>query len=160
MIYGYCRVSTKGQAKDGNSLEAQEKAILERYTDAKIYTEAYTGTTTNRPVFTEIIENLTENDMLVVAKLDRLARNTVEGIQIVQQIFAKMCIRDRAYAAKSMKIPYTSLLEWLKGLRGISQRNAGKIRNFLKGKYVIDVDTVVNYLLMQKEQEDFDLTEK
>lgn len=44
MIYGYCRVSTKGQAKDGNSLEAQEKAILERYTDAKIYTEAYTGT--------------------------------------------------------------------------------------------------------------------
>ena len=24
MIYGYGRVSTKGQAKDGNSLEAQE----------------------------------------------------------------------------------------------------------------------------------------
>ena len=89
MIYGYCRVSTKGQAKDGNSLEAQEKAILERYADAKIYTEAYTGTTTNRPVFTEIIDNLKENDMLVVAKLDRLARNTVEGIQIVQQIFVK-----------------------------------------------------------------------
>ena len=58
MIYGYCRVSTKGQAKDGNSLEAQEKAILERYADAQIYTEAYTGTTTNRPVFTEIIDNL------------------------------------------------------------------------------------------------------
>lgn len=65
-----------------------------------------------------------------------------------------------AYAAKSMKIPYTNLLEWSKGLRGISQRNAGKIRNFLKGKYAIDVDTVVNYLLMQKEQEEFDLTEK
>ena len=65
-----------------------------------------------------------------------------------------------AYAAKSTSIPYTNLLEWSKGLRGISQRNAGKIRNFLKGKYVIDVDTVVNYLLMQKEQEDFDLTEK
>ena len=25
MIYGYCRVSTKGQAKDGNSLDAQEQ---------------------------------------------------------------------------------------------------------------------------------------
>lgn len=24
MIYGYCRVSTKGQAKDGNSLETQQ----------------------------------------------------------------------------------------------------------------------------------------
>ena len=28
MIYGYARVSTKGQAKDGNSLEAQEIALL------------------------------------------------------------------------------------------------------------------------------------
>ena len=27
MIYGYTRVSTKGQARDGNSLEAQEKAF-------------------------------------------------------------------------------------------------------------------------------------
>lgn len=27
MIYGYGRVSTKGQAKDGNSLEAQELGI-------------------------------------------------------------------------------------------------------------------------------------
>lgn len=27
MIYGYARVSTKGQAKDGNSLEAQENAL-------------------------------------------------------------------------------------------------------------------------------------
>lgn len=89
MVIGYCRVSTKQQAKDGNSLEAQEKAILERYADARIYREAYTGTTTSRPVFTEIIDNLRANDMLVVAKLDRLARNTVEGIQIVQQIFEK-----------------------------------------------------------------------
>ena len=89
MIYGYCRVSTKGQAKDGNSLEAQEKAIIERYKDAQIHTEAYTGTTTNRPVFSKLIESMQENDMLVVAKLDRLARNTVEGIQIVQEIFKK-----------------------------------------------------------------------
>lgn len=29
MIYGYGRVSTKGQAKDGNSLEAQERLLKE-----------------------------------------------------------------------------------------------------------------------------------
>ena len=29
MIYGYSRVSTKGQAKDGNSIEVQEKALKE-----------------------------------------------------------------------------------------------------------------------------------
>ena len=36
MIYGYCRVSTKGQAKDGNSLDAQEQEILSKYSDAHI----------------------------------------------------------------------------------------------------------------------------
>lgn len=89
MIFGYARVSTKGQAKDGNSLEAQEKEILERYENAKIYKEAYTGTTTDRPIFNDIINQIKENDMIVVTKLDRLARNTVEGIQIVKEIFKK-----------------------------------------------------------------------
>ena len=89
MVYGYCRVSTKGQASDGNSLEAQEKEILAKYENAIVYKEAYTGTTTDRPVFKEIVSKLKQNDMLVVAKLDRLARNTVEGIEIVKEIFKK-----------------------------------------------------------------------
>lgn len=29
MLYGYGRVSTKGQAKSGNSLEAQERLLKE-----------------------------------------------------------------------------------------------------------------------------------
>ena len=64
MIYGYCRVSTKGQAKDGNSLDAQEQEILSKYSDAHIYKEAYTGTTTDRPVFNEVIQQMQENDLL------------------------------------------------------------------------------------------------
>ena len=91
MIYGYCRVSTKGQAKDGNSLDAQEQEILSKYSDAHIYKEAYTGTTTDRPVFNEVIRQMQENDMLVVSKLDRLARNTEEGIKIVKNLFLKKC---------------------------------------------------------------------
>ena len=91
MIYGYCRVSTKGQAKDGNSLDAQEQEILSRYSDAHIYKEAYTGTTTDRPVFNEVIQQMQENDMLVVSKLYRLARNTEEGIKIVKNLFLKKC---------------------------------------------------------------------
>ena len=89
MVYGYCRVSTKGQAVDGNSLDAQEKEILSKYENAIVYKEAYTGTTTDRPIFKEIINKLKQNDTLVVAKLDRLARNTVEGIEIVKEIFKK-----------------------------------------------------------------------
>lgn len=89
MVYGYARVSTKGQAVDGNSLDAQEKEILSKYENAIVYKEAYTGTTTDRPIFKEIINKLKQNDTLVVAKLDRLARNTVEGIEIVKEIFKK-----------------------------------------------------------------------
>lgn len=89
MIYGYCRVSTKGQAKDGSGLEAQEKEILSKYENALVYKEAYTGTTTDRPVFREVISKLKKNDILIVTKLDRLARNTVEGIEIVREIFHK-----------------------------------------------------------------------
>lgn len=91
MIFGYCRVSTKEQAKDGNSLEAQEQEILSRYNDAQIYKEAYTGTTTDRPVFNDVIQKMKEKDMLVVSKLDRLARNTEEGIKIVKDLFQKKC---------------------------------------------------------------------
>ena len=89
MIIGYCRVSTKMQELSGNGLEAQRNEILERYPEAEIHEEAYTGTTTDRPVFNEAIRRLGENDTLVVTKLDRLARNTVEGIQIVKEIFAR-----------------------------------------------------------------------
>ena len=88
MIYGYCRVSSKGQL-EGNSLEQQKQEVLSKYTNAIITQEQYTGTTTDRPIFNELLERLQANDMLVVTKLDRLARNTVEGIQIVQSLFDK-----------------------------------------------------------------------
>lgn len=88
MIYGYCRVSSKGQI-DNNSLEAQEQEILQRYSEAKIYKEQFTGATTDRPVLSSVIEALVAGDTLVVTKLDRLARNTVEGISIVKELFSK-----------------------------------------------------------------------
>lgn len=86
--YGYCRVSTKGQL-EGNGLESQEQEILNKYPNAKIIKEQYTGTKLDRPIFKELIESLEENDTLIVTKLDRLARNTVEGIQIIEQLFEK-----------------------------------------------------------------------
>lgn len=88
MIYGYCRVSSKGQL-DNNSFEQQETEILNKYENAVIIKEQFTGTTTDRPKFNELIEMLQQNDILVVSKLDRLARNTVEGIEIVEKLFNK-----------------------------------------------------------------------
>lgn len=88
MIIGYCRVSSKGQI-DNNSLEQQEREIIEKYNNVEIYKEQYTGTTMDRPVLNEVLDKLNKGDTLVVSKLDRLARTTKEGITIIEMLFNK-----------------------------------------------------------------------
>lgn len=88
MIYGYARVSTKTQL-EGNGIQAQIQKIESKYEGTKILEEQFTGIKTDRPVLNKLIEELKEGDTLVVTKLDRLARNTVEGIQIIESLFAK-----------------------------------------------------------------------
>lgn len=87
MIYGYARISTKKQLK-GNSLEDQE-IDLKKHGCQEIYTEQYTGTTKNRPIFNTVMSKLQDNDTLIVTKLDRLARSTQEGLEIVQTLINK-----------------------------------------------------------------------
>ena len=85
MIYGYARVSTKGQATDGNSLEAQSE-ILRREGAEEIFCESYTGTTTDRPELKLLLSVLTEGDSLIVTKLDRIARTARQGLEIVDSL--------------------------------------------------------------------------
>ena len=86
MIYGYARVSTATQGRDGNSLEEQV-AALTAYGCEEIVQEAYTGKTMERPAFQALLDKLNTNDMLVVTKLDRFARTTIQGVQTVQELF-------------------------------------------------------------------------
>lgn len=88
MIYGYTRVSTRKQL-DGYGLDVQKKEILEKYPNAIIYEEQYTGSKLERPIFTHLLLQLKENDILVVSRLDRFARNTVEGIKVVEELFKR-----------------------------------------------------------------------
>lgn len=87
MIYGYARVSTVKQIK-GNSLEEQRQQLCKEGCTA-ITEEQYTGATTNRPKFEGLIDSLTEGDTLMVTKLDRLARNVTEGIDVIRALFEK-----------------------------------------------------------------------
>ena len=88
MIYGYARVSTATQGRDGNSLEDQVTA-LEKYGCQKIIKEAFTGKTMERPKFLSLLETLKEGDTLVVCKLDRFARTAIEGVQPVRELFER-----------------------------------------------------------------------
>ena len=88
MIYGYARVSTKGQAKDGNSLEAQEKALQAAGAEI-IYIETFTGKETDRPELDKMLKQLEKGDRLIVAKLDRIARSASKGIELIDGLLNK-----------------------------------------------------------------------
>ena len=88
MIYGYARVSTSAQAKDGNSLEDQKQKLIAAGA-SEIIEEHYTGTTTNRPEFSKLIDKLQDGDTLVVTKLDRFARSAGQGVQLIQELIGR-----------------------------------------------------------------------
>jgi len=80
--FAYCRVSTIEQ-----NLSAQKEAIKKKYSDAVIREEKASGTSRNgRPVLELIIDMATEGDKIVIWKLDRLARNTLDLMNIVQTL--------------------------------------------------------------------------
>lgn len=88
MIYGYRRVSTKSQAKDGNSLEAQE-AALKAAGAQKIYSDAFTGTKSHRPELDKLLEVIQPGDTLIVTKLDRIARSASQGTGLIEALLKK-----------------------------------------------------------------------
>ncbi len=88
MIYGYARISAKVQLK-GNSLEEQKNELRKNGCQV-IVEEQFTGKTTARPKFEDLILNqLKPGDTLVVTRLDRLARNVTEGVSTIRSLFNK-----------------------------------------------------------------------
>lgn len=85
---GYGRVSTKGQQRDGNSLEDQRSKLEDAGCD-EIVLEAYTGTKMDRPKFTKLLAELEPGDTLVVTKLDRFARTASEGSALVKELLER-----------------------------------------------------------------------
>ncbi|WP_087974814.1 recombinase family protein [Oceanobacillus rekensis] len=83
MKYGYARVSTIHQDLQGqlNQLESEDCNV--------IYKEKFTGTKKERPEFMKLLEILKDGDTLVVMKLDRFARTTRDGIEVIQDLFKR-----------------------------------------------------------------------
>lgn len=88
MIYGYCRVSTKGQAKDGNSLEAQQNTLKENGAEI-LYIDSFTGTKMDRPELDKLLSKLQAGDMLIVTKLDRFARSVSQATELITNLIDK-----------------------------------------------------------------------
>ena len=85
MIYGYARVSTKGQDKYGNSLKDQI-AKLKEAGCIVIFSDSFTGTKMDRPEFNKLLEVVKPGDVVVVTKLDRFARTAADGAKLIQKL--------------------------------------------------------------------------
>jgi DNA invertase Pin-like site-specific DNA recombinase len=88
MIYGYARVSTNGQAKNGNSLEVQENTLRDAGA-TKIYKDTFTGTKALRPQLSELLDALQEGDTIIITKLDRIARSMTQGLEMINDLISK-----------------------------------------------------------------------
>lgn len=82
MKFGYIRVSTRKQARDGNSLEAQREALAAAGAE-KIYTDTFTGTRMERPEWDKLRAQLRRGDVLIVTRLDRLARSVSQASGLI-----------------------------------------------------------------------------
>lgn len=132
MRYGYARVSTKGQARDGNSLEAQV-ASLKEYGVEVIFKDAYTGTKATRPEFEKLMATLKSGDTLLVCKLDRFARSLTDGVNLVTELIEKgvkvhilnIGIMDNTPSSKLIRNIFFSFAEFERDMI-IERTQAGK----------------------------------
>ena len=78
--YGYARVSTNGQ-----DLTSQEHELLAAGC-AKVFKEKVSGAKTDRAELAKVISRLAPGDVLVVTRLDRLARSTRDLLNVLATI--------------------------------------------------------------------------
>jgi DNA invertase Pin-like site-specific DNA recombinase len=85
MRVGYARVSSRSQ-----SLAIQEARLLEAGCDPEhLYREKRSGTTTARPELQRLLDYVRQGDVVLVTRLDRLARSTFDLCTLVDTLHTK-----------------------------------------------------------------------
>jgi DNA invertase Pin-like site-specific DNA recombinase len=92
--FGYARVST-----DGQTLAAQDAELMAAGC-AKVYQEKVSGARTDRAELGKVLKRLERDDLLIVTRLDRLARSTRDLLNILHTI------ADRGAKFKSLHDPW------------------------------------------------------
>ena len=102
--YGYARVSSKSQ-EDNSSLKGQKEQLIESgILEENILVEVGSAANEikNRPVFQTLInQKLQEGDVLMVTRIDRCSRNTLEFLKLQDILF------KRKIEFISLDLPYS-----------------------------------------------------
>ena len=90
--YAYARVSSKSQ-EENSSLQSQKEEFLRLGVPEKnirVEVGSAADNISERPIFYDLIDNqLKENDLLLVTKIDRCSRNTLEFLKLQEKLFKK-----------------------------------------------------------------------
>ena len=95
-VYGYVRVSTVTQAREGESLEAQRRQVIS-YATAKgyelpnecVFVEAGVSGSTefqDRPEGSRLFQSVQSGDLVIFPKLDRAFRNTRNALNVLHEL--------------------------------------------------------------------------
>ena len=86
-VFGYIRVSQT----EGQSGLATQRRILNAHglRDDRIFTDVASGKNMRRPAWQQLREKLQPGDVVVVPRIDRLARNLTEGLKTIEELHAQ-----------------------------------------------------------------------
>ena len=121
-IYGYSRISTIKQ-----SITRQNRNILDSYPNAEIKQEVFTGTTTDRPVWSKLFKNAKEGDTIVFDSVSRMSRNAEEGFE------EYMALYKRGVELVFIKEPHINTKTYKKALTNQIGLTNTKIDKILEG---------------------------
>ena len=84
-VYGYARVSTRGQDLHDQIEQLRNAGVKPE----NIFAEKFTGTKMKRPQFDKLLQVVKQGDTITATKLDRLARNTREALNVLDPLMDK-----------------------------------------------------------------------
>ncbi|MDB6354001.1 recombinase family protein [Trichococcus sp. K1Tr] len=146
MIYGYARVSSVGQ-----DLTIQKKALKGAGAE-KIISEKASGKNTDRAGLNKLLNQLQAGDTLIITKMDRIARNVTQGIQLIDSLNDKgitlnvlnMGVFDNSPTSKLIRNILLSVGEWEREMilerqrEGIAEAKARGVYKGMPKKYTKD----------------------
>lgn len=119
-IYGYARVSTKGQ-----NLTRQVTNILRAYSISKdsVYSEKYTGTTSERPIWKKLLAQVKSGDSIIFDSVSRMSRSAEDGFNDYMQLY------DKGIKLVFLKEPHLDSESYRKSAEQISMMRVGEVKS-------------------------------
>jgi DNA invertase Pin-like site-specific DNA recombinase len=157
--YGYVRISSKSQ-ESNSSIESQKQQLIQNgIEEGNIFVEVGSAANEikNRSVFQKLInQKLKENDLLMVTKIDRCSRNTLEFLKLQDILFKKNITFVALDLPTSVDLATNKLMATTLSAMAEFENNRRKERQKQgiraaqkKGKYQ-GRKTVINKTLIQK----------